>query len=228
MSRLSQMTTKPAMRSDKMAALANTLLDTEHFTKLDPSNISDVKEAREVLAQAERLIEAQQHRIQQLENLALTDELTGLVNRRGLMTALRRELAAAVRDPLARGILVLCDLDGFKQINDTHGHLAGDAYLQSVAEALVGEVRSSDIVARIGGDEFAVLLTRVEAPTGLLRATKLERSFNTKLTKWQNQWLPLRASFGFTVYNGNDVPEALLSSADLKLYAQKTRSKMGK
>ncbi|MBI1274115.1 MAG: diguanylate cyclase [Alphaproteobacteria bacterium] len=225
MNRLASLTNKPTARSSKLAALAGGLLDTRLLSKFDPAALNNIDEAREVLVQAERLIEEQQKRIKQLENLALTDELTSLVNRRGLMSELKRELAVASRDKAGNGVLVLCDLDGFKKINDTYGHLAGDAYLQAVAATLSHEVRSSDVVARIGGDEFAVLLTRVEAATGLLRATKLERAFNTRMMQWQGRTLPLRASFGFSVYTGTDVPETLLSSADLKLYAQKTRAK---
>lgn len=189
------------------------------------TEVQDIRAARALIERAEEIIAAQHRRIADLENLAQTDELTGLANRRGLMAYLKRELSAAQRDDEAQGIIILCDLDGFKRINDMHGHAAGDAYLKAVAEALTKEIRPSDIVARLGGDEFAVLLTRIEPATALLRATGIERSFNSKLAYWKNESFPLRASFGFTVYNGLDNPETLLASTDLKLYAQKTMKK---
>lgn len=187
------------------------------------ASVASLGEAKMLLAQAERLIAAQRQRISQLENLAMTDELTGLVNRRGLMAALRRELAAAARSDSAHGVLIMCDLNGFKHINDTHGHNAGDAYLRAVADALQSEVRPTDIVARIGGDEFAILLTRVDGDKGFARLLKLEQSFHTRALTWGARVLPLSASFGATSYGKGDAPEALLAAADLRLYAQKSR-----
>lgn len=170
---------------------------------------------------AQRLIEAQQRRIMQLENLALTDELTGLVNRRAFMQALRQELAAADRDEGAAGMVVLCDLNGFKQINDLHGHNAGDAYLQSVAVALQTDVRPSDLVARLGGDEFAVLLRRINSVDGAKRLQRVDESFHGRALNWHGHKLPLRASFGAAVFGKGDQPEELLEQADQLLYLQK-------
>ncbi len=184
---------------------------------------NSIREAQQLLTAAEKVIAAQQERIAQLENLALTDELTGVLNRRGLMLALKRELAAAARNPEAQGMLVMVDLDGFKAINDTQGHNAGDAYLQTVATALQTEVRPSDVVARLGGDEFAVLLKRIDEPNGLVRLARMEHSFHTHSLTWQGKVLPLRASFGAALYDGLVQPEAVLASADLRLYAQKSR-----
>jgi len=173
------------------------------------------------LAAAQQVIEAQQRRIAQLENLALTDELTGLVNRRAFMQALRQELAIVERDPGAAGMLVLCDLNGFKQINDLCGHNAGDAYLQSVAVALQTDVRPSDLVARLGGDEFAVLFRRISAVDGTKRLERLDETFHGRALHWQGQRLPLRASFGAAVFGKGDQPEELLAEADQLLYLQK-------
>jgi len=187
-----------------------------------PNNVS---EARLMLAAAEKLISAQQQRIEQLENLALTDELTGLLNRRGLMGELKRELAACERDQGAAGVLVMVDLNGFKQINDVHGHNAGDVYLQAVSAALLAEVRPSDVVARIGGDEFALLLRRIDPESGLARLNRLDHAFHTRSLTWQGRVLPLCASFGSAPYNRGETPESLLAAADLRLYAQKARRK---
>src|SRR6266700_3096575 len=101
---------------------------------------------------------------QRLEKLALTDALTGCMNRRALAEALAQELDRARRYNLALTIL-LADIDRFKSINDTRGHIAGDSVLRQVGELLRREVRSVDIVARYGGEEFVVVMPET-APHG--------------------------------------------------------------
>jgi diguanylate cyclase (GGDEF)-like protein len=187
--------------------------------------IGDLASALAALSEAERIIRSQEEHIRHLENMALTDELTGLLNRRGFVAALQRELAFARRDTKAAGVLVMVDLDGFKSINDLWGHGAGDQYLQMVAQTLQGSVRTSDMVARLGGDEFAILFTRMDENAGLKRLAKLEKSFNGRIVQCGGRTLPLRASFGLSAYGPADAPEAVLATADLKLYAHKARRK---
>jgi diguanylate cyclase (GGDEF)-like protein len=184
-------------------------------------SVDDLHEARLALRKAARTIAAQDKRIRQLENLVLSDELTGLINRRGLFYAMQREIAAARRDGHANGMLILIDLDGFKSINDRWGHNAGDEYLRATAQALTGAVRASDVVARLGGDEFAVLLTRINEKDAIARVAELEKSFNGRMVEWNRPPVPLRASFGFAVYRGADTPEMVTATADLMLYAHK-------
>lgn len=104
-----------------------------------------------------------------LQQQATRDPLTGLPNRAAFTEALRHEVDAAARG--AAPSLLLVDLDAFKAVNDTDGHLAGDAVLVAVAEVLSGAVRKGDVVARLGGDEFAIVLPR----TGRRRATGVAR-----------------------------------------------------
>jgi diguanylate cyclase (GGDEF)-like protein len=183
--------------------------------------VGDLDTARAALNNAEKIIQAQEERIRHLESLAVTDELTGLLNRRGFTVALQRELSMARRDIGSSGVLVMIDLDSFKSINDMWGHSAGDDYLQAVAHALLQGVRATDVVARIGGDEFAVLFTRMNEATGMQRLTNLEKSFNGRMMQLGANTLPLRASFGLSPYNGLDMPETIMAAADLKLYAHK-------
>jgi len=183
--------------------------------------IRDMASARASLQEAERIIRAQEDKIRQLEGLALTDELTGLLNRRGFMLSFQRELAVARRDDNATGVLIMVDLDGFKTINDMWGHNVGDDYLQAVAHSLLSTVRSSDVVARLGGDEFVILFTRMDEETGRQRLARLEKNFNTRIMQFGDNTLPLRASFGLSTYSGMDQSEAILAAADHKLYANK-------
>ncbi len=175
---------------------------------------------REALRKAGLVIEAQEERIRHLEQMALTDELTGLANRRAFMGAFERELALARRDESCCGILVMIDLDGFKRINDTWGHQIGDAYLRAVAEVLREEIRASDIVARIGGDEFVLLMARMDEKDGAKRFARLEENFNRRSVA-AHENIPLRASFGFAPYAGADKAEAVMRLADLRLYGKK-------
>ncbi|MCW2247436.1 diguanylate cyclase (GGDEF)-like protein [Azospirillum fermentarium] len=188
--------------------------------------LADAMEAR--LHEAEETIARQQERIAYLESLTMTDELTGLVNRRGFYSHFRRELAAAQRDPAAAGVLVMIDLDGFKAINDTHGHPAGDAYLRAVAHALRTHVRSQDVVGRLGGDEFAVLLTNTDAATGAARAEQLARLVQGESTDWHGTRLPLRFSTGVHAYGPGDHEDDVMRRADVTMYGNKAARRTGR
>ncbi len=169
---------------------------------------------------AERRMVQQRDRIMYLERLTLTDELTGLLNRRGFQAQLGRALAAADRYE-ERGLLAYVDLDGFKPVNDTYGHAAGDEVLRQVARVLNDNVRDTDCVGRLGGDEFAVLLTRTSPKDGVKRARWLEELVNTTVVAWQGCSIALRASFGFQRYGPKDDEHELLKRADSAMYNAK-------
>ena len=185
------------------------------------SGENDRGAAPTALAEALAVIGAQEERIRHLEDMAMTDELTGLLNRRGFTQAMRHELAFARRDKDAHGMLVMIDLDGFKSINDRFGHTAGDEYLRVAAEALKACVRDHDFVARPGGDEFALNLTRIDKRNGLARVREIEQIFRSHSAHWLGHVLPLRASFGLSSYSGEAPAEDVVAMADLRLYAQK-------
>lgn len=139
------------------------------------------------------------------------------------MGALRRELVTSRRSKKNSSLLILLDLDGFKQVNDLYGHAIGDAYLQSVASILLNEVRSSDYVARLGGDEFALLLTQINPKESAARLSKLEKAFNNRVMHSHDLSLPMRGSFGFALVSEQETPESLLIAADMKLYSSKAQ-----
>ena len=218
---------KPQLKKEAPAVIAqdwHTLLP----SFLDDPELGDPDKARTVLQQAQSIMRAQEQRIHLLEKMALTDELTGLANRRGFSAAFGRELALAKRDLYSSGLLVMVDLDGFKEINDQWGHQTGDAYLRTVAQTFQEMVRSTDIVARLGGDEFAILMTHIDENNGAKRVARLEDEFNKSVMIYPGrmpQRLALRASFGFACYAGSDSIDAVMHSADLRLYAHKARNK---
>ena len=156
-----------------------------------------------------------------LQNLALIDELTKLYNRRGFLKLATQHLKLARR--AKRGsLLVLVDLDGLKQINDSFGHREGDQALIDTAELLRGAFRASDIIARIGGDEFAILAIEAHKESGQLLATRVQeklREYNTR--KFQSFTLAL--SEGVTYFDSERALslEELMAQADHALYEQK-------
>ena len=116
-----------------------------------------------------------QNLIDGLCELSLKDHLTGLANRRHFRAVLEREIDRVTRSGEA-ALLLMLDIDHFKQINDTHGHLAGDVVLQSVARTLSACVRPMDTLARYGGEEFAVVLPACQAGSGKVVAERIRRA----------------------------------------------------
>lgn len=114
------------------------------------------------MAAAERRVAELEARLAYVEGLTVTDELTRLLNRRGFLAELKRALETAHAGGPA-GALMICDLDGFKAVNDRHGHNAGNRVLRELSAGLVRQVRRTDAVARLGGDEFGLLLPETGA-----------------------------------------------------------------
>jgi len=168
----------------------------------------------------ERTILNQTLRIEEMARIACTDQLTGVYNRRGFEQEFHRVLSAATRYG-ETGVLIYVDLDGFKPINDTYGHAAGDEMLVEVARILNDHVRPHDMVARLGGDEFAVLLTRTDWEDGLKRAELIKQILNTHYVNWDGKHIAMRASLGFQCYGANADANTLLHEADSAMYQSK-------
>lgn len=187
--------------------------------------LAHLKNAYAALSQAEEHIEILQSRIVLLEDMTTTDDLTGLKNRRGFREAFEREIELCKRLNTVGGLLVMIDLDNFKSVNDIFGHLAGDAALKLVARALAGEIRKTDIAARIGGDEFVLLLSNTTKTKAVTRAQMISWQLNNLSLAWYGEVIPLQASIGLKEFGPNDKIENVIQSADTTLYANKTERK---
>jgi diguanylate cyclase (GGDEF)-like protein len=178
--------------------------------------------ALSVAADAEARLAEQNARIAFLEGLSRTDELTGLLNRRGFEDELKRALARARRTG-ETGVLIACDVDGFKRINDSHGHAAGDEVLRRIAHTIAASVREIDAVARLGGDEFAVLLAATDLRNGSKRARTLQHTLDALEHVWDGQILRVGVSLGIEPYGPNDDGADLMARSDMAMYCDKRR-----
>jgi diguanylate cyclase (GGDEF)-like protein len=159
-------------------------------------------------------------RLAEVEDLADRDALTPLLNRRAFVRELGRIKTFAQRygSPAS---LVYIDLDDLKGVNDRLGHAAGDAALNAVAERLLAHVRESDIVGRMGGDEFAVILVQADQQTAEAKAAALARAIEAEPLQFGEWSAPLHISWGVREISADAEPEALVAQADAAMYALK-------
>jgi diguanylate cyclase (GGDEF)-like protein len=161
-----------------------------------------------------------QERVEQLDQLAHQDSLINLPNRRGFMRELDRLIARASRYGTTAALLFV-DLDGLKMINDTFGHQAGDEALIEVATNLSKGVRRSDIVARIGGDEFGILLENANEEIARDTSARLVELISGIEFKHEGETLPLSVAIGVGMIEPDDTPEAVMARADEEMYRRK-------
>ena len=159
-------------------------------------------------------------RLAEAEEIADRDALTPLLNRRALVRELGRIRTFAQRYGSAAS-LVYFDLDDLKSVNDRFGHAAGDAALTAVAERLQANVRDSDIVGRMGGDEFAVILVQADQATAEAKASSLARAIEAEPLRFGDWTAPLHVSFGVCEISQDADPEAIVAQADAAMFARK-------
>ncbi|MGB0465913.1 MAG: putative bifunctional diguanylate cyclase/phosphodiesterase [Pontibacterium sp.] len=161
----------------------------------------------------------------QVEHLAMHDPLTGLPNRRMFMENMERLIAHAKRTDQLLGLLFI-DLDGFKLVNDSLGHHVGDRLLQRVANCLKAEIRADDLLARMGGDEFVLLINGVESPDHLAKIANKVLYALQHQDKTAGNRMEIGASIGIALYpeDGRDGDE-LIRNADMAMYRAKENGK---
>ncbi|RMH56032.1 MAG: sensor domain-containing diguanylate cyclase [Candidatus Hydrogenedentota bacterium] len=154
------------------------------------------------------------------------DRMTGLANRHLLLEKLQTALSLSARTKRRVGILFI-DLDGFKAVNDTYGHDVGDRLLQSVGISLKESVRSSDVPARFGGDEFVILLHEIDSPNSARKVGEQCLKKIQDISSTRNEWCSVTASIGVYVTTGREDPDAILAlnKADKTMYEAKKKGK---
>jgi diguanylate cyclase (GGDEF)-like protein/PAS domain S-box-containing protein len=164
-------------------------------------------------------ISDRKHDAQRLEFMVDHDFLTGLFNRRYFEQELSREVERARRYSTP-GAVLLIDLDNFKDLNDAFGHIAGDDVLKEIAELLKHRIRQTDTLARIGGDEFGVLLPQSDAGRAMVVADELVKALSRKTAIQADQKMSITASVGISLFDGLNAAE-VLSCSDLAMYEAK-------
>jgi diguanylate cyclase (GGDEF)-like protein len=195
--------------------------------RTDTSKPRPVAANKRLAAEVERLaaeLALSRARISELESRIDVDPLTETLNRRGFERELKRSLAYLKRYG-ANATLIYLDLDEFKPVNDRHGHAAGDVVLKAVAAALQREIRASDVVARIGGDEFVVLLWNVADADALAKASELEEAVYATPVRFGASTMAVGASAGLAFVGPLDTPADVLARADAAMYARKMQKR---
>jgi len=188
------------------------------LARAETSRADDLQAALDAMRATQ---EALARRTEELERLSMLDALTGVPNRRHLDERAAAEMALMSRKSTLLA-LVLFDLDHFKMINDTYGHAAGDIVLKTVAETARGLLRPSDFIARIGGEEFTLLLPRTNMQGAATIADRIRQSLMALNIIYAEFRIPVTASFGVTLLaeSDKDITEAM-SRADIALYRAK-------
>ncbi len=158
---------------------------------------------------------------------AHTDLLTGLINRRGLDKRLEVEIKKAFNSKLPFSV-IMADIDHFKKINDTHGHLVGDSFLKSLAVLLNHKLRNDDVAGRFGGEEFLILLPATKLGDAKIVANKIRMAFSTKEWKLKDSDVKLgrvTISMGVALYKPNEPVQDLIERADKALYQAKNNGR---
>jgi diguanylate cyclase len=174
--------------------------------------------------EAEQRIQELEVQVSKLGDLTRADPLTGILNRRGMDDAFQKSISLAARQKLPLCVALL-DIDNFKKLNDTYGHKAGDQALTLVATTISSSLRASDSVARIGGEEFAILMpaTPLDAAADVVR--RLQRNLTNAIFLYENQQLFVTFSAGVVLWIDGEQPNAVLERADRALYRAKRAGK---
>ena len=164
---------------------------------------------------------------QKFYKLSTVDELSSLYNIRFFLEVLRSECKKAEREyiPAGKIFVIMADIDHFKEFNDTYGHQVGDLLIKEVATAIKSSVRSSDVVARYGGDEIIILLRNISDKDAFKVAEKIRNNIQRLRVKYKTETLYVSISIGIAGYIPGDTAEGIIERADKELYKAKRARK---
>jgi diguanylate cyclase (GGDEF)-like protein len=173
-----------------------------------------------VIARLKAELAAVRARLAEVELLADRDPLAPVLNRRAFVRELQRTIAYCQRYG-AEASLAFFDLDGFKAVNDTYGHAAGDAALKVVAATLAAHVRESDVVGRLGGDEFGVILAQADREQAGIKAASLVEELEKAPVIFEGRAIRLGASFGVRAFEKGLDALQMMAEADAAMFIRK-------
>jgi diguanylate cyclase (GGDEF)-like protein len=179
--------------------------------------MSEVSRLRDELQGAKK-------RLEELETMADQDALLPVLNRRAFVREMSRIMSFAERYQLPASLLYF-DLDHFKDVNDQHGHAAGDAVLAHVSQLLTENVRESDIVGRLGGDEFGIILAKADEEQARGKSEALAELITSRPTIWENVKLNVRCTHGAYTFRPGENANQAIARADEAMYANKRGKK---
>jgi diguanylate cyclase (GGDEF)-like protein len=191
-----------------------------------PSNIAEaadklaIEDLRTEIATLRREMRLLRIANAELERVAILDTLTPLFNRRHFLSALNKQLIRAQRYNTKSAVLFV-DINRMKHINDEYGHSAGDFALVHAAQIILAHIRKTDVAARIGGDEFAIMLEEVDQTHAAAKAEQLDEVLRSTPCHLGDDILPLSASIGYTMLMPSDSEDTLIERADASMYARK-------
>jgi len=193
-------------------------------TRALPAHLVDLQVARQEARTAEKRIRELESELARMRELVREDQLTGSLNRRGLEESFEREMARARRkhSPLC---LALLDIDDFKKLNDTYGHCTGDAALIHLVRVVKNALRKMDVVARLGGEEFVILLPDTPLEDAMQTMARVQAKLAGRIFMHGDQPVPITFSAGVTPCNPGENRATLIARADEALYRAKKAGK---
>jgi len=165
-------------------------------------------------------IKLQKEEIRELKRQALQDPLTGLANRRSFEIELKKALSYYKRY-MRSGSVLMIDVDAFKSINDSLGHLAGDAILKHISQILLNHTRDTDTVARIGGDEFCIILRELTSWDARTKAKHLAKTISETPCQFEGKDIYVSVSVGSSSFRQADSESDIMEKADREMYRVK-------
>ncbi|HVO02521.1 MAG TPA: GGDEF domain-containing protein [Candidatus Cybelea sp.] len=196
-------------------------------TELSPAVRAALQTLLDEVARLREELHRTRKRIAHLERLADEDAMLPIANRRAFVRELTRLISYSERYG-SPGSVLYFDLNGMKIINDRYGHAAGDAVLQHFATLLVNNVRDSDVVGRLGGDEFGVILAQADRPQAEEKAAQLLDVIKTSPMDWEGNTIQLSCAVGIHQFSSEQSADDALSEADASMYREKKKHYEGK
>jgi diguanylate cyclase (GGDEF)-like protein len=176
-----------------------------------------------LMHEVDRLRKEVEHARARLDDMARTadqDMLLPILNRRAFVREVTRFTSFAERYQTSSSLIYI-DLNNFKTVNDAHGHAAGDQVLHHISDLILGQIRESDVFARIGGDEFGVILAHVTADQAAKKGESLVKALNDRPPMIDGKPVPLSFSYGIYELRAGETPDSAMQHADRAMYAQK-------